>query len=325
MKRSALLGTLLLGAALTTACGWNDDDEPPITTQPAIQPAPQPPHLDPLSVPEWPPMGPSARIGARCTDETDIRNVTAHFKWSRSRMAKNGQAISFSGDELGEGQGDLRIVCCDLGGACAERNVNNLIVDLTPPEIAPERLVASPLRDGFDGDVSLWVRDAWVLGSVELTFAGTTLRHELPKVYPSTVGTDWDISRVTFPAHDLPAGTGMARIVARDAAGNATVQEVELRIDATPPKVAILAPAQGTAVTGSSFTVKLQASDDDNPKPTKIALWVGGTRVADLDGPLAEIDVDTSTLPAGPTEVRAVSRDDAGNESIAAKVVVQVP
>ena len=239
-------------------------------------------------------------------------------------MSGTEQTTSFTGSSLGEGQGLLRVVCCDVNRACAERQIKSFLVDLTPPEIEGERLVASPLVEGVEGDISVWVRDAWVLGSVELSFAGTTLRHELPQMYPSTLGTDWDVSRVTFPAKELPPGSGKATVTVRDAAGNQASTELDLRIDATAPTVSILAPATGAVVNGSSFVVKVRAVDADNPTPPQIDLWVGGARIGELSGPLAEIAVDTANLPPGPTEVRAVARDDAGNESTPATVVVQV-
>lgn len=320
MSRARLGAALALGGLLVAGCFSADDG--PSAERPA---PPVPPRLEPLTVPDWPPLGPRARVDARCSDDVGVRRIAAHFGYSAVVVGQGTElAASFTGAELGEGQGLLRVVCCDVSEACAERRITGLLVDLTPPEIEAERLVASPLGDGFEGDVAVWVRDAWVLGSVELSFAGTTLRHELPKVYPSTLGTDWDVSRVTFPAKELPRGSGKAVVTARDAAGNATTRELDLRIDGAPPVVAIVSPAPDAVVSGSSFVVKLTASDADNPTPPRINLWIGGARVAELEGPRAEIAVDTATLSPGPTEVRAVARDDAGNESVAARVVVNV-
>jgi hypothetical protein len=100
---------------------------------------------------------------------------------------------------------------------------------------------------------------------------------------------------------------------------------IPIRIDATAPEVAIVSPASGTTVSGDRLTVKISASDADTPKPTAIQLFVGGSPVGEFAGPLVDVVVDTSTLPPGPTEVRAVAHDDAGNESVSQTVVVQVP
>jgi hypothetical protein len=294
---------------------------PATTTPPPARPVP--PHLTELNVPNWPPFGPSSRISAQCSDDVGVRRISAQFKQT-AQMSVSGTSgeTSFSGSDLGEGQGTLYITCCDVNGACAERQITNFLVDLSPPEIVGDRLVASPLEAGLDGEISIWVRDAWVLGSVELTYAGKTFTHELPKAYPSTLGKDWDVTRIGFPAKDFPIGNGKATVIARDAAGNTTTKDLALRIDATPPTASILSPSPG--VVGDSFLVRVEASDDSNPVQPSIDLWVGGTRVAELAGPLAEITVDTQTLPPGPTEVRAIARDDAGNESTVAKVIVQV-
>ena len=311
---------LTLAAGCTTA-----DDDPPPPAGNTVQ-NPTPPSLDPLGIPDWPPFGPSSEIRVRCKDDLALRSIGASFKRSPTRSVSGpDESVTFSGSELGEGQGDLRIRCCDSGSACAERAVSNFLVDLTPPEIDEERLVASPYKDTLEGDISVWVRDAWVLGSVELSYGGKTLRHEFPQAYPSTLGTDWDVSRVTFPAKDLPTGSGSAVVTARDAAGNVKTRELWVRVDGTPPEVALLAPTPGSVTSGGSFVIRAEASDADNPTPPMIDLWVGGTRIAELAGPLAEIQVDTATLPPGLTEVRAVARDDAGNESLAAKVIVDVP
>jgi hypothetical protein len=312
---------LLLALLLPLGCSADDDPPPPPPRPPVIAP-----HLDELSIPDFPPLGPKGTIGARCTDESALSSVTASFEDSafRSVVGKEG-TVSFRGEELGEGIGTLHIVCCDASQACAERTVKKFLVDLSPPEIAVDRIVASPTGEGFDGEIGVWARDAWVLGTVELTFRGTTLKSELPKAYPSTVGKEWDTTRIGFSAKELPLGSGTAVILAHDAAGNVTKKEIAIRIDGTAPVVAIAAPAAGAVVaSGEPITVRLTASDADNPTPPTIELFVGGAPIGELNGPSAEIAIDTRTLPPGPTEIRAVARDDAGNRSVAAKVLVEL-
>jgi hypothetical protein len=334
MKRA--LFVMMFATLLAAGCA-DDDDETSASSeeggganrQPArgatgTTPATRtPPRLEALDPPVWPPFGPTSRFEARCSDDVGVRSLSAQFKHSPTVWGGGSSlTASFLGRELGEGQGLLRISCCDSENVCAERRVQDFFVDLTPPEIEPERLVASPL---VDGELAIWIRDAWVLGSLELSFGGKTLRHELPKVYPSTLGNSWDVSRITFAAKDLPRGAGKAVLIARDAAGNETTKQLAVRIDAAPPTLAIVAPATGATVSGSSFPLKLEALDQGNPVPVTIDVWVGGARIAQLAGPTAEISIDTSTLSSGPTEVRAIARDDAGNESTAATVFVEVP
>lgn len=323
MIRSLFVSSTLLLAA--TACG--DVDEP-IVVGPMVPAAPEAtnraPTIEPLEVADWPPFGPRSTLSTYCSDDIGLRDIRAEFESepSISLSGRSGSA-SFAGSALGEGQGTLRIVCCDTGQRCAFREIERFLVDLSPPQIEPDRLAASPTGEGFDGDIAIWVRDAWVLGSVELSFRGKTLLHEFPKAYPSTVGKEWDVSRVTFPAGDLPVGNGKAVVIARDAAGNVSSRELDLRIDATPPVVSVSTSSTSIA-SGSSFVVQMTSSDPDNPTPTQIDLWVGGARVAKLSGPHAELTVDASTLSPGPSEIRAIARDDAGNESAAAAVVVDI-
>jgi len=311
-----------LSVALLSPLGCSADRDPPPPPPPPVIA----PHLDELSIPDFPPLGPKGTVAARCTDESALSSVVASFEDSafRSVVGKEG-AVSFRGEELGEGIGTLHIVCCDASQACAERTVKRFLVDLTPPEIAVDRIVASPAGEGLDGEIGVWARDAWVLGTVELTFRGTTLRSELPRAYPSTVGKEWDTTRIGFSAKELPLGSGTAVLIARDAAGNVAQKEITIRIDDVAPEVAITEPAPGAVIaSGERLRVRLTASDRENPTPATIELFVGGAAIGELTGPSAEIEVDTRTLSPGPTEIRAVARDDAGNRSVAAKVLVVV-
>lgn len=323
MKR-ALLFTAFAIAATTAGCSDDDDLRPQTTT---VAPAATPPSLAPLNVPDYPPLSAGKSIEATCTAESGILAITAQFDNSVSRFGNGSraQSVSFFGSELGEGMGSLRVRCCDNSRTCAEREVQNYIVDLSPPEIEAERLVASPARSGFEGEIAFWISDAWVLGSVEMTFGGKTLTHELPKAYPATVGKDWDVTRVTFPAKDLGTGTGSAVVIARDAAGNAVTKTFALRLDATPPTVSLASPASGAIVSGGKVSLTALADDSGNPNAPTIRVFAGGAPIAELPGPRVDIDIDTSTLPSGPNVLSAIAIDDAGNRSIAAEVTVEVP
>jgi hypothetical protein len=200
--------------------------------------------------------------------------------------------------------------------------VNDFLVDMTPPEVDLESPTVSPSLAGIEGQVAVWVSDAWVLGSVDFTFGGKTLHYDFPKAYPATVGTEWDVSRVAFAAKDLPEKEGDATVVVRDAAGNARTETFHLRIDGTAPTVAITQPANGASVTGT-FDVSVTAVDE-GPTPPIVELWVGGARILEAAAPLGAIGVDTSTLPSGPVELKAIARDPAGNRSPLSTILVNV-
>jgi hypothetical protein len=282
-----------------------------------------PPTFDAIEIPTWPPLGKDGRITVKISDDEALSRLTATFKNVASRsFAGTRTEITLSGNELGEGMGTLTLVACDARNACRERIVDDFLVDMTPPEAELESATVSPKLSGLEGQVAVWVSDAWVLGSVDLTFDGKTLHHEFPKAYPATVGKEWDVSRVAFQAKELAEKEGDAVVVVRDAAGNARTQTFRLRVDGTAPTVAITQPANGASVSGT-FDVALTAADE-GPTPPNVELWVGGVRVVDASAPLGVITVDTSTLPTGPVEVQAIARDAAGNRSTVSTVTVNV-
>lgn len=284
---------------------------------------PTPPTFESIDIPSWPPLGKTGRIKVDLRDDEALSRLTATFQHvARRSFTGTTGSITLSGDDLGEGMGTLTLVACDTRNACRERRVNDFLVDMTAPEVELVSPTISPKLSGIDGQVALWVSDAWVLGSVDFTFEGKTLHHDFPKAYPATVGKEWDVSRVAFDAKDLPEKEGEATVIVRDAAGNARTESFHLRIDGTPPTVAITQPANGTNV-GASFDVSLIATDE-GPTPPIVELWVGGVRILDATAPTGAITVDASTLPPGPTEVKAIARDPAGNRSTVAAVTVNV-
>jgi hypothetical protein len=326
--RHFLLSVLLLAGCATTTDPPASSSGGPSTTNGtagrngANGTTPTPPTFN-VDIPSWPPLGKTGRIDVAVSDDEALSRLTATFKnVARRTFTGTTGSISLSGSDLGEGMGTLTLVACDTRDACRERRVNDFLVDMTPPEAELESPTISPKLEGIDGQVAVWVSDAWVLGSVDFTFEGKTLHHDFPKAYPSTVGTEWDVSRVTFAAKDLPEKEGQATVVVRDAAGNARTQSFHIRIDGTAPTVAITQPANGANV-GASFDVALLATDE-GPTPPTVELWVGGARVLDAVAPAGAITIDASTLPPGPTTVQAIARDPAGNRSTVSSITVNV-
>jgi hypothetical protein len=271
-------------------------------------------------------VGPTTGVTVSCDDDVNVSRVEARFRSTTVRYTAGKHAkVLVSGRELGEGIGTFRAECCDDRNLCGNvRQINRLLVDLTAPEIAADRVMASPTGEGLDGEISVWVADAWLLGSVELTFRGKTLRKELPHVYPATLGKEWDVSRIAFAAKDLPAGDGIATVVAYDAAGNRATREMPIRVDATAPTVSIQAPTPDAVIAGDRIPVQVFAADADNPVPPTIEIAVGGVRIAELRGPSASLAIDTASLAKGPVEIRATARDNVGNVSKSAVVTVNV-
>lgn len=332
MIRGALRSLLVLSlgglfAASVAACS-----DGPSFAPAATPPPPKPPTAPTMSIelPDFPPLGARGQLSVRVTDEEARSRVTASFRRNvAKRTNMPADTLVFTGQELGEGMGTLSLVACDEsvngGGACRERLVSNLLVDLSPPEVDVERAVASPTAEGVAGQISFWVADAYVLGSVQLAFGGKVRDYEFPRAYPSTLGKQWDVSRVAFAARDFPEGEGTATLLVRDAAGNERSTDVPIRIDATPPVAIVEQPLAGSTVSGT-FSVRVSASDANAhaQAPPLIEIWVGGTRIVELPGPVAEIAIDSASLPGGPTEVKAIARDEAGNASAISTVAVVV-
>jgi hypothetical protein len=300
--------------------GWGDDDD--TTPPPPPPPAPRtnkPPHIASVEIPSWPPLGPGATISVDATDDNGLSSVEARFRKLATRPASGlHKTVSFSAEELGEGKGTLRLTALDIDGASASREVESLLVDLTPPKIQLEgSLVVQPA-----GELRAWLGDAWVLGWAELSFKGTTLRHELPAGYPSTFGSAWDYSLVSFAAAKLPAGGGTAVLTASDAAGNVTTTSFGLRIDGDPPAVSILSPKAGATVKGA-VKVELAASDPGGGR-VWIEVSCGGSPAGKVAGPSAGVLLDTGDYTAGWLEIEAVAVDEAGNRSAPSSILVAI-
>jgi len=307
----------IVALALSTlaGCSSGGDDPPP-------PPPNQPPHVAEVVIPAWPPPGPNGTITVRATDDVGLESVTASFRGRTQELVSGPRAeVTFRAAELGEGLGDLVVRACDTRLVCVDRTVTRFLVDLTPPELETDRVVASPRREGVDGEIAVWVADAWILGSVELTFAGKRFVHEFPHAYPDTLGKAWDVSRVAFPASELPEGAGDATVVVRDAAGNVTTRKVSVRIDGTPPTARVLEPADGAKVEGP-LRVRVAGADPGATRPVSLDVWVGGALVGTFAGPEAAVTVDTDGLPRGPVSVKVVATDEAGNPSEVARSTV---
>lgn len=306
---------LLLLALAAAGCLWRRErfDDPP-EQAPVIKLPP--PSVDRIEVPDWPPLGPNGKVRATVSDKQgNLVNVSARFRTTVRRSANGFQTTAtFTGMELGDGMGTLTIVAESRNGGRAEREVSRFLVDLEPPELEPVRLGASPLLQGEAGELVFIVRDAWVLGRVEMTVAGQRFVREFPAGYPGTLGTSWDQSRVSFPVKGLPEGPRTASLLLVDAAGNSAGFEVPVTIDGTRPAARVLSPAEGSEVEGS-FLVRVSGTDGGSIDPVQLLVSVGGTPVATLPGPTAELTLDSSTFSPGPTDITVVAVDRVGNQS----------
>jgi hypothetical protein len=300
---------------------YDDDDDysvPPSDITPAAPaPANSPPDIVNINIAEWPPLGANSEIQVEVRDvDSNLSTLELTFReritFSAAGTGSN-EIATINGWQLGEGLGTLTLVAEDTFGATATRWVENLLVDLSPPEIT----LGETILPG-DGFVEAWIADAWVIGSATLRVGDVLLEHDFEDGYPSTLGEEWDYSLVKFDTSQLPEGHSEATMTAYDAAGNSTDTSFTLTIDSIPPDVQITSPAANTTVSGP-FQVNLSATDPGDG-PVWIEVSIGGTPAASAVGPSAIVALNADELTPGPVNLEAVAIDQAGNRSSIAKI-----
>jgi chitodextrinase len=144
--------------------------------------------------------------------------------------------------------------------------------------------------------------------------------------YSSPFTYHWDTTRVSNGVHWI-------NVVAFDNAGNyssdggytvTTANGVSGgggSVDATPPSIAVTAPANGATVSGG---VAASASASDNVGVTKVEFSVDGALLATSIGAPYGFTWDASKAAPGPHTITATAYDAAGNKSTAS-VTVTVP
>lgn len=325
-KHTALLA-LFAGcvATFSTGCEWvllgvavSDDDTEcldcscdntcvPTTPDPA-----DPPTVD-ILIADWPPIGPDGIVTVEASSDDGLSGAFFSFRNAINQpMSGLKDSATANGSDLGEGLGSLSVTVTSSQLAQTRRQVDGLLVDLTPPTVYVDKTTL-PAEGGV---FEYWMADAWVVSGSELDVDGTVRTTQLDAGYPDTLGTDWDFSLVAIPTSELPPGSFNATIRVWDAAGNEATFDVPLTIDGVPPVAEILSPAEGETVSGV-FQVSAAASDD-LAATTEVEFWAGGALVATGTGPSAFVTLDASEFPLGPLEITVYAVDRAGNRSAAA-------
>lgn len=280
------------------------------------------PSLDGIDLPTLRPLGARDALVLTVSDDTGLVDVTASFgPWTSATVPASGTSdvVAIDASSLTEGMGTLAVAVRDEDGLVSTFFFDDVVIDLSPPVVEIGPTVIGRGVDG-DGELSLWMGDAWVLGSVEVRFGGATLTHALPAGWPSTLGEEWDWTYVTFPGASLPEGAGPATVRAIDAAGNLFEETIQLVVDGTAPTVTLAPVADAPPGT----VVVDVAAADDALGPVWIDLRARGLLVASAVGPSARVALPASDFASGPLELVAVARDQAGNEARSAPVVVDL-
>lgn len=320
--KKLIAATALLGLG-ASGCEWvalgialsDDDDCECCNDECWEEPPPPDPAVPPnvtITIADWPPVGATGQVAVTADAPNGLdfarfsfRNVVDHdFPFTTSGT------VSATGAELGEGLGNLVVRVTGSDGAFSEKTVQNLLVDLSPPSAFFDKTVLP----ADSGSLNFWIGDAWVVSGYEISIDGNVIDSTiLEEGYPETLGVEWDFSYVTIPAEYFPLGTSLADVLVFDAAGNAATIQIPLTIDGVPPEVGIPSPSEGDVLDGT-FDVTVTATDD-TALPATIEISIGGALVATGASPTTTITFSTSEFPAGPTEIRAVAVDEAGNRS----------
>jgi hypothetical protein len=319
VARSVFGALSLAGVALASSgcllidMNERDRDPPPRATPVAPAPADAPPKVELIDIPDWPPLGERGKVNVQASDDRGLSRI--EFKFAReSSVQVRGSFASASalGSSLGEGFGELVVRAVDFNNGFAERKVEDLLIDLTPPKVEIGRTVL-PAR-GSDARLDLWVADAWVLGKVTLEFAGVELVHEFDPGYPDGIGKEWDQSIVSFDVTKLPPGRATAWLTVSDAAGNVFERDFSLHVDAVAPDVRLARPLAGARVSGR-FEVEISTSGTAS-EPVWIELFAGGARSGEvMAAPTAVVALDAREFTPGALALEAVAHDEAGNSA----------
>jgi hypothetical protein len=122
----------------------------------------------------------------------------------------------------------------------------------------------------------------------------------------------------------LPNGTYSLTAVARDGAGNAASSTLTVTVanDKTAPAVAIIGPAAGASVSGTTI---LSANAADDVAVLCVQFYVDGVP---LGGPVTnapyELAWNSAVFADGAHTVTAVALDTAGNAATSAAVTVTI-
>ena len=147
-----------------------------------------------------------------------------------------------------------------------------------------------------------------------------------PGFVPGPANRVASVTATLFSDDGRSPGTYYYRVVAEDAAGNASAPSAEVSgtalADTTAPTVALTAPAAGATVRGLS---PVSASASDAVGVAGVQFRVDGADVGaeDTSAPYS-VSWDTTVATAGSHTLTAVARDAAGNTATSAPVAVVV-
>jgi hypothetical protein len=137
-------------------------------------------------------------------------------------------------------------------------------------------------------------------------------------------GSDPTTASALYEGPFVVSATTTVKYRAWDKAGNIETAKAQLiRLDASPPSVAITSPPSGATVKG---TVKLTANASDTGSGVSIVSFYldAGILIGTKSGAPFTINWNTNRIAVGQHTLYAVARDAAGNETTSARITVTV-
>lgn len=255
------------------------------------------------------------------------RSTTSGFTASAANRVGTTTQTSFADTGLAAGKYYYLVTAQDAAGNVSPTSRED-DADVAPPAdtsppTAPGGLAATAGADGVSVNLS------WNAANDDTGVTGYDVHRAASSGFtPSAANRIATTSQTSFRDTPLAAGHYVYRVIARDAAGNASQPSAEAPADvagppdAAPPTVALTAPAAGATV-GGTAAVKADASDDVGVAGVQFRLDGADLGAEDGAAPY-EMQWDTRLAPNGQHQLSAIARDAAGNRTTAASVTVQV-
>jgi O-glycosyl hydrolase len=230
---------------------------------------------------------------------------------------------SFQAYETDAGSNFLRLadvaVSNGLFSFVAPGNSFFTLTALTAPDTTPPAVSVTAPADGSTVHRAVTVSaasDNVAVAGVQFLLDGQNLGAEDTT---SPYAISWDTATAGNGSHVLQAR-------ARDAAGNTTtsaaVTVTVANLDATPPTVALTAPADGATLSGT-VTVSAVASDDVVVAGVQFLLDGAPLGTEYTNAPYS-ISWNTATVAGGSHTLSARARDAAGNQAMSTSITVKV-
>jgi hypothetical protein len=247
------------------------------------------------------------------------RSTTAGFTPSAANRIAQPTTNTYT-DSPAAGNYYYRVIAYDAAGNASQAsNEANATVGDTQAPTAPTGLTAT---GGISTATLGWTASSDNVGVHHYDVHRSTTAGFLPSAANR-------IAQPTTNAYNdtgLAAGTYFYKVIAYDAAGNASQPSNEASAtitgDVTAPTVSVTAPTNGTTVSG---TTNVTASASDNVAVAGVQFKVDGTNLGseDTTAPYS-VSWDTTTVTNAQHDLTAVARDAAGNSTTSTIVRVTV-